>query len=87
MYSTSGAVRRELIGLGGQEMKLVAAPAKIALGEGRRGRRVVVFGVFGLVTTPFAIPITIVTVYVVALFAVTAWARKLTQRGGGGIVG
>ena len=33
------------------------------------------------------IPITIVTVYVVVLFAVTGWARRLTAKGGGGIVG
>ena len=33
------------------------------------------------------IPITIVTLYVVVLFAVTAWARRLTAKGGGGIVG
>ena len=33
------------------------------------------------------IPITIVTLYVVLLFAVTAWARRLTEKGGGGIVG
>ncbi|MCJ7753406.1 MAG: hypothetical protein MUP13_02455, partial [Thermoanaerobaculales bacterium] len=33
------------------------------------------------------IPITIVTLYVVVLFAVTGWARRLTARGGGGIVG
>ncbi|MFH1131541.1 MAG: sodium:solute symporter family protein [Pseudomonadota bacterium] len=33
------------------------------------------------------IPIAIVFLYVVALFAVTWWARKLTQRGKGGIVG
>ena len=32
-------------------------------------------------------PIVIVSVYVVALFAVTWWARRLTSRGGGGIVG
>jgi len=33
------------------------------------------------------IPITIVTVYVVVLFAVTGWAHRLTAKGGGGIVG
>jgi len=33
------------------------------------------------------VPIVIVSLYVAALFAVTAWARRLTQRGGGGIVG
>jgi SSS family solute:Na+ symporter len=33
------------------------------------------------------IPVVVVVVYVVALFAVTWWARKLTARGGGGIVG
>ena len=33
------------------------------------------------------IPITIVTVYVALLFAVTAWARRLTEKGEGGIVG
>jgi SSS family solute:Na+ symporter len=33
------------------------------------------------------IPVTIVVIYVVLLFAVTWWARKLTARGGGGIVG
>ena len=33
------------------------------------------------------IPLTVIVVYVVALFGVTWWARRLTQRGGGGIVG
>ncbi len=33
------------------------------------------------------VPITVVTVYVVALFAVTGVARRLTTRGGGGIIG
>ena len=33
------------------------------------------------------IPITIVALYVVVLFAVTGWARRLTAKGGGGIVG
>ncbi len=33
------------------------------------------------------IPMVVVTVYVVALFVVTWWARRLTARGGGGIVG
>ena len=33
------------------------------------------------------VPITIVTLYVVVLFAVTGWARRLTAKGGGGIVG
>ena len=33
------------------------------------------------------IPLTIVFVYVFVLFAVTWWARRLTTRGGGGIVG
>jgi SSS family solute:Na+ symporter len=33
------------------------------------------------------VPVTIVTLYVVALFAVTLWARRLTEKGGGGIVG
>ncbi len=33
------------------------------------------------------IPITIVTLYVAVLFAVTGWARRLTAKGGGGIVG
>jgi SSS family solute:Na+ symporter len=33
------------------------------------------------------IPIAIVSVYVIALFAVTWWARRLTARGGGGLVG
>ena len=33
------------------------------------------------------IPIAIVTLYVVVLFAVTGWARRLTDKGGGGIVG
>ena len=34
-----------------------------------------------------AVPIAIVVVYVVSLFAVTWWARRLTERGGGGMVG
>ncbi|UCG50763.1 MAG: sodium:solute symporter family protein [Candidatus Latescibacterota bacterium] len=33
------------------------------------------------------IPITVVVIYVVALFVVTWWARRLTARGAGGIVG
>ncbi|NIM65366.1 MAG: sodium:solute symporter family protein [Candidatus Latescibacteria bacterium] len=33
------------------------------------------------------IPLTIVTLYVISLFAVTWWARRLTARGIGGIVG
>jgi SSS family solute:Na+ symporter len=33
------------------------------------------------------IPLVVIIVYVVALFAATAWARRLTARGGGGIVG
>lgn len=33
------------------------------------------------------IPLAVVAVYVLALFAATAWARRLTTRGGGGIVG
>lgn len=33
------------------------------------------------------IPLTVVGGYIVALFAVTAWARRLTSRGGGGLVG
>ena len=33
------------------------------------------------------VPISVVTVYIVALFAVTGWARRLTARGGGGIIG
>ncbi len=33
------------------------------------------------------IPLAVVLVYIVALFAVTWWARRLTARGGGGIVG
>ena len=33
------------------------------------------------------VPITIVALYVVVLFAVTGWARRLTEKGGGGIVG
>jgi len=33
------------------------------------------------------IPLTVVVIYVVALFAVTWWARRLTERGGGGLVG
>lgn len=33
------------------------------------------------------IPIAVVVVYLVALFAVTWWARRLTARGGGGMVG
>ncbi len=33
------------------------------------------------------VPIAIVVSYVVALFAVTGWARRLTARGGGGLVG
>jgi SSS family solute:Na+ symporter len=33
------------------------------------------------------IPITIVTLYVAVLFAVTGWARRLTVKGGGGIIG
>jgi SSS family solute:Na+ symporter len=33
------------------------------------------------------IPLTVVLLYVVALFATTWWARRLTERGGGGLVG
>jgi len=33
------------------------------------------------------IPITVVTLYLVVLFGVTLWARRLTERGGGGMVG
>lgn len=33
------------------------------------------------------IPIAVITIYLVALFAATWWARRLTARGGGGIVG
>jgi SSS family solute:Na+ symporter len=33
------------------------------------------------------IPLVVVVVYVVALFAVTWWARRLTARGGGGMLG
>jgi len=33
------------------------------------------------------VPFTVVVVYLVALFLVTGWARRLTARGGGGIVG
>jgi len=33
------------------------------------------------------LPIVVVSLYVVALFAVTGWARRLTARGGGGIIG
>lgn len=33
------------------------------------------------------IPITVVVLYLVLLFGVTWWARRLTQRGGGGMVG
>lgn len=33
------------------------------------------------------VPIVVVGLYVIALFAVSAWARRLTARGGGGIVG
>jgi SSS family solute:Na+ symporter len=33
------------------------------------------------------IPITVVVIYVIALFAVTWWARRITARGVGGIVG
>ena len=33
------------------------------------------------------IPLIIISIYLVALFAVTWWARKLTMRGGGGFVG
>ncbi len=33
------------------------------------------------------IPLAVIVVYVVALFGATAWARRLTVRGGGGIVG
>ena len=33
------------------------------------------------------VPVTIVTLYVIALFAVTVWARRLTEKGGGGIIG
>ena len=33
------------------------------------------------------IPITIVVLYIIALFAITWWARGLTARGGGGVVG
>jgi SSS family solute:Na+ symporter len=33
------------------------------------------------------IPITVVTLYVVVLFAITGWARRLTAKGGGGIIG
>jgi SSS family solute:Na+ symporter len=33
------------------------------------------------------LPIVIITVYLVALFATTWWARRLTARGGGGLVG
>ena len=33
------------------------------------------------------IPIPVVALYLVVLFAVTGWARRLTARGGGGIVG
>ena len=34
-----------------------------------------------------AIPLVVVVVYVIALFGVTWWARRLTARGGGGVVG
>jgi len=33
------------------------------------------------------VPVAVVVIYVVALFGVTWWARRLTERGGGGIVG
>ncbi|MDP6418608.1 MAG: sodium:solute symporter family protein [Candidatus Krumholzibacteria bacterium] len=33
------------------------------------------------------VPVAVISVYVTALFAVTWWARKLTARGGGGMVG